>query len=668
MKIVVVAVISMIVGVVGTYMSLGEPEAIFVDGQISGDSSAGISTSPTDRRVGSLLPIESVVSRRAELYSVAARADEDNLTSLLDEAISVRDPQLRKDFLIALSLRIAELSPDQLDRLPWASFSPLQAAELGAVLLEELGVNGENIDRVVAALPQLDPRRFRVEALVRWAGTEPDEALESALSIDDWQLRSDAVERIAAAWADADLIGAIAEAERLGDDRTGRAFQTGLIRRMSEIDPATMVSYVNRLSLNNSRWTSVVVDQLRLMEPLEALGWAEKLEGRVGTSARRAALESWGQQDPLAAFAYAESMPLGEEQQQLLHTVATAFGRQDPEAAIAWAESLSQTPEDLLASVVAGIAEVDLDRAFDLAFSENEIAPVGTFRFSRGRYSMLNAVVRNAMAAPDREMSEIIDRVLSLSNDNERNNVMRQLTDRWIRSDAEQAFDWITTEGNLPEEYYREVISSISREDPVFAARYVDTVPVRMRAVWIASVAQNYARLDPLASLNWLEQYRDEPIYPAGVASIVHRAVEYDPNLAAELLSTINDGGRNAQEAADTVARSWVMRDRSASRLWLQGLSAGPVRDAALRGYIREGYRDAVPEAPLLSLFSSEEAKQRAVSGVLYQIGSNDPEQARRLANQHISLPDIRRQFEEWLDRREEEEFTVYRGGVIVYN
>ena len=668
MKMVVVVVISVTVGIVGTYFSLHEPEAIIVDGQISGESSTGMSLALTDRSVGSLLPIESVVSRRAELYSVAARADEDKLASLLDEAISVPDPRLREDFLVALSLRIAELSPDRLDRLPWASFSPLQAAELGAVLLEEMGVNGENIDRIIAALPQLDPRRFRVEALVHWASTEPGEALQSAYSLDDWQLRSDAVEQIAAAWADTDLIGAIAEAERLGDDRLGRAFQTGLIRRMSEIDPATMVSHVNRLSLNSSRWTGVVVDQLRLMEPLEALGWAEKLEGRVGTSARRAALESWGQQDPISAFAYAESMPLGEEQQQLLRTVATAFGRQDPDAAIAWAESLSRTPTDLLASVVAGIAEVDLDRAFDLAFSENEIAPSGNYRFSRGRYSMLNAVVRNAIAAPDREMSEIVERVLSLSDDNERNNVMRQLTDRWIRSDAEQAFEWITTEGNLPQEHYREVISSITRENPVFASRYTDTVPVEMRAVWIASIAQNYARLDPLASLNWLEQYRDEPIYSAGVASIVHRAVEYDPNLAAELFSTINDGGRNAQEAADTVARSWVMRDRSASRLWLEGLSPGPVRDAALQGYIREGYRDVVPEAPLLGLFSSEETKQRTMSGVLYQIGSTDPERARRLANEHISLPEIRGQFEEWLDRREQEEFTVYRGGVIVYN
>lgn len=116
MKIIVVAVISLIVGIAGTYFSLHEPEAIFVDPQVGGASSAAVSILLPDRSIGSLLTGDSVVSQRAELYTAAARADEDALTSLLDEAINIPDAQLRQDFLVALSLRIAELGPDRPDR------------------------------------------------------------------------------------------------------------------------------------------------------------------------------------------------------------------------------------------------------------------------------------------------------------------------------------------------------------------------------------------------------------------------------------------------------------------------------------------------------------------------------------------------------------------------
>jgi hypothetical protein len=193
------------------------------------------------------------------------------------------------------SLRAAELAPEagleMLRQLPPGS---RQATELGLRLFEALGPSADSADRVVAALPPTERRRFRIEALARWAETDPMRAFQEALAIGDRQLKMSAATRVAAVWAERDLAGAQAEADFLKDDNVGRAFRSAIVHRMSEIDPATMISYVNESPQYENVLTQAVVEELRLIEPKDALRWAEQLKGRVGQAARRAALQSWG--------------------------------------------------------------------------------------------------------------------------------------------------------------------------------------------------------------------------------------------------------------------------------------------------------------------------------------------------------------------------------------
>lgn len=237
-----------------------------------------------------------------------------------------------------------------------------------------------------------------------------------------------------------------------------------------------------------------------------------------------------------------------------------------------------------------------------------------------------------------------------------------------MRSDPRSAFEWVITEGNLPDQSLNELIGSLARHDPIMAASYTGRVAPAIRDVWIANVAQDYARIDPQAAISWLGQYRDEPAYSAGVAAIVHRAVEFDPSLAAGLLATLDDSGRNTQSAAESVARGWSRRNQQAARLWVGGLAGGPVRDAALRGFISGAFQESIPDASLLALFSSEESRQKSLTQVIYNIGQNDRAEARRLLDEHISLPEVRSQMEDWLDRQEGGGVVVYRGGIIISN
>jgi hypothetical protein len=368
------------------------------------------------------------------------------------------------------SLHAAELAPEAgLELLRQQPPGSRQATELGLRLFETLGPSADSADRVVAALPPTERRRFRIEALARWAETEPMRAFQEALAISDRQLKLSAATRVAAIWAERDLAGAMAEVDLLKDDNVGRALRSAVVHRMSEIDPAAMVSYVNESPQYESALTQAVVEGLRLMEPKEALRWAEQLEGRVGEAARRVALQSWGEEDPRAAFAYAQSMRLSDERVQLMHAVANGYGRQNPEGALAWLASLTQAPVDLSASVIAGIAQVDAKRALDLAFRDAPNDPNG-WTFSQSRFNMLSAVISNAMTAPDIAIPDLASRVRSLPDQNERNSALQLLTDRWLRSDPRAALDWLTTEGNVPNENVGLLVGVVTRFDPLMAA------------------------------------------------------------------------------------------------------------------------------------------------------------------------------------------------------
>lgn len=575
---------------------------------------------------------------------------------------------------LSASRRNALLSEDAgIEALRQLPAGGRQAMELGVELFEAFGRNADAIDRVAAEFPSVIRRRFRVEALARWAETDPRAALQQALAIDDRQLKTNAVSRVAASWAAHDLLGAQAAAELLANDNIGSVFRFALVHQMAETDPAALVAYVNDSPQLANAVAPAIADDFKAMDRKEALRWAEQMHGRAGEVARQSAVQSWAQEDPVAAFEYAQSLRVGDERQQLMHVVATAYGRRAPESALAWLESLPQAPTDLRASVISGIAQVDVDRAIDLAFRDPpQRSNLSSGQFSRWRFGMLSSVISNAMAERDRSIPDLASRVLALPDSNERSNALQTLTNLWLQKDSRAMLDWMTTESGLPREGLSQIVGTLTRSDPQLAASYTNRVPPALRELWIANVAQSYARLDPQAATEWLGQFHDEREYSTGIAAVAMQAVNYDPAMAARLLGSLRDSGDNTKNTVGAVAESWAARDEQSARVWVRSLPEGTVRDSALRGFISRAYTDTIPEASLLALFSSEEAKQQTLMGLIYGIGRKDVDEARRLVGQHISIPALRKQADSWLESQNERQdrirVTVYPGGFITGN
>jgi len=658
----VIAVLSMAVGAAGGYLYAHKTSTRQWVIEASTEPASRVARPEPEN-------LESVLSANAQgtaVFELVARTDAASLPDLLTDALVLPESAAKSLLIQGVALRATELEGDR--ALEWIGSLPLDpraAQTVGLALLDALGPSAENVEAVLAALPSLEARRFRVEALALWAETAPERAFQEALALGDWSMRTNAVARVASVWAERDLGSALVEADLLPDDNFGRAFRSAVVHTLSETNPAAMVAYVNGAAGRQLELARVVAEQIGLMEPEEALRWAEQLHGNVGQTARNTALRNWAQTSPLAAFAYAQAMPLGDERLNLINEVARGYGRQDPDGALAWARSLPATPVDVLGGVIAGIAEVDGRRALDLAFGA---MPTGTSssEVNRGRISMLIAIANNVVMSHEIPVPEIMSRVLSMSNPIERMNASNFVMQRWLSDNPDQAFEWIATAQDIPPDDAARLVTAFARNDPLRAATYTARVAPELRDMWIASVAQSYARLDAPAALTWLRQYRDEPAYSAALAAVALRVVELDTPQAAGLLAELPPGDPNAARAAGELGKRWAEQSPADAKLWAAQLPQGPLRDAALSGIIGAAYRESVPEESLLRLFSSEESRQRAVATTIYTIGKTDRDAARRIADEHITLPAVRNDIDRWLERPEQGNLVVYPGGFVI--
>jgi hypothetical protein len=207
------------------------------------------------------------------------------------------------------------------------------------------------------------------------------------------------------------------------------------------------------------------------------------------------------------------------------------------------------------------------------------------------------------------------------------------------------------------------------------AARFaLERVPVAERSEWIAGIAAGMARQDIAAAEGFVERYRGQTGYAAGRYELVSAWSSVDPAHAASLVSQSTPAAAARQlspqiaaswarldpdaaaswanelaepslrqAAIGAVAESWSRLDPDAAGRWLLGLEAGPVRDAGLASVLLNEAGQGAIDLPLLDAFDSDAARQQGMVNAVLQLGSTDPDEARRLMQSYILEPRLRR-------------------------
>jgi hypothetical protein len=383
---------------------------------------------------------------------------------------------------------------------------------------------------------------------------------------------------------------------------------------------------------------------------------------------RNAAVMSLARDDPLAALSIAAALPAGIERDGTLRMIATAYGRADPTGAIAWAQA-SGKPE-LLAQVVAGVARVDPERAFDLVVT----LPAGE------QSRLMQQLVANSSLG-SAHTAALADRVLAHSP---RGRALQTLASMWARRAPADALPWLLAHADsVPQDAISQAGLNLARTDPPTAIGYLDRVPPEMRAHWLSAVADGYAQTDPRAASRWIAQYRGERGYDAAVAAVAARTARQDPAAAAQLLGSIDQSqapdavgsartiamswaqqdaaaaaawarglsGEAAGGAVSAVASQWAERDAPAARNWVMSLPPDAARDAALVQLVGATAGTAMADSGLLDAFSSPAARERGIGEAASIVAARDTEVALRLVDEYITDPGRRETAQRLIER-----------------
>lgn len=487
------------------------------------------------------------------------------------------------------------------------AYSEPRASLVAVELVDELGGGAAVVERVLAAAPRREAALTRVAA--RAVDDDVGAALRTAAELADADLRVDFTAAVMREWARADGEAMLEYVIRLPPGEQSAALDAGGLEAFSQLPPERMLELAQRLPADST-------DEVR-----------------------RIALMGLARNEPLAAMRYADALPLGPARSEALVLAMRGYAQADPEAALAWAQALQPPEPAMVAAALAGFARVDPDRALDLVLAMSEQRP---------RIELLQSLVASGALGADR-MAALASR---LPNDVRERGGLHTILATWARRDPERALDWLLANPDRAAPgSFAEVAESLGRTDAAVAAESLRRIPTELRPLWIKSAAAGYAYKDPAAAAAWVARYEGDDGYSAAVATVARRMARADPEAGAALLVRVDVAGVDeARDAANEISQRWVRDHAAAARAWALRFPSGEVRDAALAPVLRADVaRTGAMEAGLLGSFSNEPARQHAIADAVIALADRDAAAARRLADQYLADPALRREMERFL-------------------
>jgi hypothetical protein len=220
-------------------------------------------------------------------------------------------------------------------------------------------------------------------------------------------------------------------------------------------------------------------------------------------------------------------------------------------------------------------------------------------------------------------------------------------------------------------------------------------VPEAARESWVQGVAHTLAQTEPQRAVDWLGEFRGQPLYARAAMSVAPMLAQQDGAAAARLvdeLETIapsvdmqrlvnvvvtNWANYNPAAAVQWVVdrpaeqdrtlgiRSavgvWSMQDPLAARQWTLRQPQSALRDAALAALVAAGAGFTANDLDLglLSAFTSDTERQQAVLQLVQGLAYRDPGRALAIADANLTNPELREQAERVIEAARESSGSV---------
>ncbi|MFP4069420.1 MAG: hypothetical protein ACLFVC_04480 [Opitutales bacterium] len=283
---------------------------------------------------------------------------------------------------------------------------------------------------------------------------------------------------------------------------------------------------------NRSALVNDLLAQLARTNPEEALELADGIESfRENERARIAILESWGETDPVAALAWADTaladVPGGVRFEQM-RAIYRGYAVNNSAAAF---EATRQLPDDTRAE--ARMRSEFMKEVFETQISKGDVT---------------GAV----------QAMETLEAGSDLRND-----MLGEIVDEWASFDPESAAAYVSgLEGEVPGRVKTSLVEEWAESDPAAAAAWLSELPADDPAIArsTAEIVREWARYDLTASAEWLNSLPASPELDRAVASYAFRAAHQDPASAMTWAESItNDRVRGGM--MERVAATWRSED-----------------------------------------------------------------------------------------------------------
>jgi len=338
----------------------------------------------------------------------------------------------------------------------------------------------------------------RYSALSAWGRSDPKAAIETALTLDDAQIRSAAIEDIARTWAEQDFPAALAFITQLSD----------VSARAKGITAMSSASHAN---------------QSQLFSALQQYG-------PVGDSYAAAnLLREWAKQEPEAAAEALRQMSPGPNREQAVTEFVrgwTSTGNVKPDQIVAWCSSLenenarrtaTQAAFEELSKLNAGSAR---KLVATIPAAQQEAATLG---------------IAQGWGASD--PAGAASWALSLP-EGSRDSALSNVIGEWARRSPAEAAAFAQSHDKTGD-----LVSAVANEwipyAPQQAAAWVDRLPAgQMRDTGLTRVADIISREDPSAAALWAQRISSPETRESQLRSICEQWLEIDAPTAKSWIAT----------------------------------------------------------------------------------------------------------------------------------
>ncbi len=369
-----------------------------------------------------------------------------------------------------------------------------------------------------------------------WRQKDPDAALHWAQSLTSASEKSAAIGILGRAMWDAEASSILTSANQIDNPTDKRAFLKGCFGANSNIDVAKLTLVCQKLESDEMQAIfkdSNIISYAARRDPESTAKLLAQAGLPPSDSAWSNFAEQYSSQDPVAAYAWAATLPT-EFQDRVLGSILPRLAQSDAPGALLKAQQIPNQArqKEAISNVFSQWATSD-PTAFEQAVPQmtGDLRTAGIARLLTSKISEdPQAAASYLMTLQQRATPEDAPIV---------NQGLAQLGSAWGESDPQAASAWIAQlpPGEPQEKFIESLAGTWAQSDSMAASTWIKGLPVgKAKDEAVSSLVMQIRKSDPESAVIWAGQIQNESLRESSYQNAIRSLAQKDPTAAARVI------------------------------------------------------------------------------------------------------------------------------------